>query len=99
LVRHAYHGDVDVWVDGATRSVTFDRGALVAADADSVTIKYPTGATADFEITSDTKIRGAGENHELVTGKTTLVLSEGGTTKAVLQRLERDSASADGPQA
>lgn len=100
LARHAYHGDLDVWVKGETREITFDRGRLVAADDDRVTIEYPTGATAEFAITDDTKIRGAGTDGELVTDRPTLVLSEGGETKAVLQRAhDRGNPPADVPAA
>ena len=91
LARHTYHGDLDVWVNGETHQVTIDRGKLAAHDATSVTITDPTGATHEFTITPDTKVRGAGENHELVDGRGTLVVSEGGVTKAVVQRVPRDS--------
>jgi hypothetical protein len=96
LARHTYHGDLDVWVDGQTHEVTIDRGKLTSHDADSVTITDPTGATHEFAVTSDTKVRGAGENHELVDGRGTLVVSEGGVTKAVVQRVARQSTGEAG---
>lgn len=87
LARHTYHGDLDVWVNGQTHEVTVDRGRLVSSDADTVTITDPTGASHEFPITSDTKVRGAGENRSLVAGRATLVISEGGVTRAVVQRV------------
>jgi hypothetical protein len=91
LARHTYHGDLDVWVNGQTHEVTIDKGKLASHDGDSVTITDPTGATHEFQITPDTKVRGAGENHDLVDGRGTLVVSEGGVTKAVVQRVAGES--------
>jgi hypothetical protein len=96
LARHTYHGDLDVWVNGETHEVTVDKGKLASHDADSVTITDPTGATHEFPITSDTKVRGAGENGALVDSRATLVVSEGGVTKAVVQRVARDSGRGAG---
>jgi hypothetical protein len=96
LARHTYHGDLDVWVDGQTHEVTIDKGKLVSHDRDSVTVTDPTGAAHEFPVTSDTKVRGAGEDHELVDGRGTLVVSEGGVTKAVVQRVPGESTGAAG---
>lgn len=94
LARRTYHGALDVWVDGQTREVTIDKGKLASHDTDSVTITDPTGATHEFPITSDTKVRGAGGDRELVDGRGTLVVSEGGVTKAIVQRVARDDSTA-----
>jgi hypothetical protein len=76
----AVHADVSfIKADGTTDSFSFDRGAVTAASATSVTLKRADGPSVTKSISADTKLRG-----KLAVGGKAAVFSKGSGAMAIL---------------
>jgi len=88
LARRAVHGDVVVKAkDGSYVTVTFDRGAVTAASATSVTLQRPdTNQPVTFSVDANTKVHGVASAADLKVGQQAVVVSRSGTATQILQR-------------
>ena len=61
LLKRALHGEVTLAGKKTTRVIDFQRGNVQQVSATSITLKSTDGFTATYVVTSDTRVRQAGE--------------------------------------
>ena len=61
LMKRALHGEVTLGGKKKTRVIDFQRGTVQQVSATSITVKSTDGFTATYVVTSDTRVRQAGE--------------------------------------
>lgn len=86
VLKGAIHGDLLVrGEDGATRTVTFDRGKLTAITADSITIERPDGVSVSKNLTDQTVFNGTPRD-KLQAGMRVAVVSSGDSAERVVSK-------------
>ena len=95
-LHRAIHGDLIVPGQQGFQNVSFDRGALTAASASSVTVQRPDGTSVTKSVDQSTRFRGVKAATDLQTGAPALVVSKGDVAIAVFQP-RRAAADGSGP--
>ena len=86
VLKGAIHGDLLLrGEDGATRTVTFDRGRITAISATSITIERPDGVSVSKNLTDQTVFNGTPKD-KLQAGMRAVVVSSGDTAERVLSK-------------
>ena len=86
VLKGAIHGDLLVrGEDGATRTVTFDRGKLTAITANSITIERPDGVSVSKTLTDQTVFNGTPRD-KLQAGMRVAVVSSGDAAERVVSK-------------
>lgn len=86
VLKGAIHGDLLVrGEDGATRTVTFDRGKITAVSATSITVERPDGVSVSKNLTDQTVFNGTPKD-KLQAGMGAIVVSAGDTAERVLSK-------------
>jgi len=86
ILKGAIHGDLLVrGKDGATHTVTFDRGKVSAISASSITIQRPDGVSVTDDVNAQTVFNGTPEN-QLQTGTPAIVVADGHTATHVVTK-------------
>lgn len=86
VLKGAIHGDLLVRAkDGATRTVTFDRGKVTAITAGSITIERPDGVSVSKSLTDQTVFNGMPRD-QIQPGAAVAVVSSGDTAERVLSK-------------
>jgi hypothetical protein len=89
VLKGAIHGDLLVrGEDGATRTVTFDRGKITAISGGSITIERPDGVSVAKNLTDQTVFNGTPKD-KLQAGMRVIVVSSGDTAERVFSRGDR----------
>jgi hypothetical protein len=89
VLKGAIHGDLLVRAeDGATRTVTFDRGKITAISDGSITIERPDGVSVSKTLTDQTVFNGT-PKAELKAGAGVIVVSTGDTANRVISKGDR----------
>lgn len=86
LLKGAIHGDLLIRAeDGATRTVTFDRGKITDISATSITIERPDSVSVSKNLTDQTVFNGTPKD-KLQAEMRVLVVSSGDTAERVLSK-------------
>jgi hypothetical protein len=82
VFRGVVHADITVTLkDGSTKQLQYDRGAITAIDASSVTLKRRDGKSVTLGLTSSTRVRDEGQDvpvSDLKAGERAMFFSQGG---------------------
>jgi hypothetical protein len=86
VLKGAIHGDLLIRAeDGATRTVTFDRGRITAISAGSITIERPDGVSVSKNLTDQTAFNGTPKD-QLQAGMRVAVVSAGDAAERVISK-------------
>ncbi len=86
VLKGAIHGDLLIrGEDGATRTVTFDRGKITAISGTSITIERPDGVSVSKNVTDQTAFNGTPKD-QLKAGMGAVVVSSGDTAERVISK-------------
>ena len=86
VLKGAIHGDLLIrGEDGATRTVTFDRGKVTAISATSITIERPDGVSLSKNLTDQTVFNGTPKD-KVQAGMGAIVVSSGDTAERVISK-------------
>ena len=86
VLKGAIRGDLLLrGEDGATRTVTFDRGKLTAITANTITIERPDGVSVSKNLTDQTVFNGTPKD-KLQAGMRVAVVSSGDTAERVVSK-------------
>lgn len=86
VLKGAIHGDLLIRSeDGATRTVTFDRGKITAISGSSITIERPDGVSVSKNVTDQTVFNGTPKD-QLKAGMGAVVVSSGDTAERVISK-------------
>ena len=89
VLKGAIHGDLLVLGEnGATRTVTFDRGKITAINAGSISIKRPDDVSVTKTLTDQTVFNGTPRD-KLQVGTAAVVVSSGDTAERVISKGDR----------
>lgn len=108
-VEHAIHGELIVPLrpakDAAAdakrtfETITFDRGTVVSASDDALTIERPDGQRVNLTLNGDTKFRGVNKGSDLAPGTSVFAVSKEGIARQVGQpKTHRMGDKAGGPK-
>jgi hypothetical protein len=86
VLKGAIHGDLLVrGKDGATRTVTFDRGKVTAISGSSITIERPDGVSVSKDLNDQTVFNGMSRD-KVTSGTPVIVVSEGQAATHVISK-------------
>jgi len=86
VLKGAIHGDLLIrGEDGATRTVTFDRGKITVISGTSITIERPDGVSVSKNVTDQTVFNGTPKD-QLKAGMRGVVVSSGDTAERVISK-------------
>ena len=86
VLKGAIHGDLLIrGEDGATRTVTFDRGKITAISGASITIERPDGVSVSKNVTDQTVFNGTPKD-KLEAGMRVVIVSSGDTAERVISK-------------